>query len=387
MERPHSPPSKLHVHCLNLFGSHSLIQNEDIKGLHHKPPRNKYGVEMKYLSNDAIFERYAGKSILITGGAGCIGSNLVKTLLSMKPKEIIVLDDFSSSYPWNLPKHESLTVVEGSIIDEQKLKQVFNNQPEYVFHLAAHFANQNSIDHPEADLEVNGLGSLRLLEYSRRYEPERFVFAGSGCSVYGSHAEIPFVEEMVSLTLDTPYQVHKLLGELYCNHYRETYGIKTSIGRFFNVFGPGEVPGRYRNVTPNFFWLAMHNKSLTITGSGDETRDFAYVNDVVDGILRMGVISRAIGESMNLASGKETSVKQLATLVNEITGNKAETQFTEKRDWDKSNRRLASIEKARKLIGYESKMDYRQGLKSVYNWLVDNKDNIVNSLSSSAGLW
>ena len=149
----------------------------------------------------------------------------------MKPKEIIVLDDFSSSYLWNLPKHESLTVVEGSILDEQKLKQVFNHRPDYIFHLAANFANQNSIDHPEIDLMVNGLGLLRVLEYSRLVEPERFVFAGSGCSVYGSHAEIPFVEGTVTLTLDTPYQIHKLLGELYCNHYLETYGIKTSIGR------------------------------------------------------------------------------------------------------------------------------------------------------------
>ena len=338
-------------------------------------------------NSEKILEQYKNKTILVTGGAGCIGSNLIHTLITAKPTRIMVLDDFSSSYPWNLPKHEILTVIEGNILDEQKLKQVFNHRPNYVFHLAAHFANQNSIDHPETDLMVNGLGLLRILEYSRLVQPERFVFAGSGCSVYGSHAEIPFVEETISLTLDTPYQIHKLLGELYCNHYREIYGIKTTIGRFFNVYGPGEVPGRYRNVTPNFFWLAMHNKELTITGTGEETRDFAYVDDVVDGILRMGVIDKAIGESMNLASGKETSVNQLAALVNEITGNTAEVRYTGKRDWDRSNRRLASIEKARKLVGYDPKMDYRTGLESVYKWLIDNKRNIVDSVGPSAGLW
>jgi nucleoside-diphosphate-sugar epimerase len=339
------------------------------------------------MDSSKVLEQYEGKTVLITGGGGCIGSNLIRTLLSVNPKRIIVLDDFSSSYSWNLPTNDILEVVEGSILDEQKLKQVFNRRPEYVFHLAAHFANQNSIDHPETDLMVNGLGLLRVLEYSRLFEPERFFFAGSGCSVYGSKAEIPFVEGTVSLTLDTPYQIHKLLGELYCNHYLEIYGIKTTVGRFFNVYGPGEVPGQYRNVTPNFFWLAIHNKELTITGSGEETRDFAYVDDIVDGILRMGVVDKAIGESMNLASGIETSVNHLAALVNEITDNTAEIRHTGKRDWDKSNRRLASIEKARKLVGYNPKTDYRAGLESVYQWLVDNKDVIVNSLGPSAGLW
>ncbi|MGY5876830.1 MAG: NAD-dependent epimerase/dehydratase family protein [Candidatus Thorarchaeota archaeon] len=337
-------------------------------------------------SNDVI-EKYSGKTVLITGGAGCIGSNLVRRLLQTEPTKIIVLDDFSASYQWNLPSHPKLQVIEGSILDEQKLKQVFYNRPDYVFHLAAHFANQNSIDHPESDLEVNGLGLLRVLEYARITEPERFVFAGSGCSVYGSHAEIPFKEDAVSLTLDTPYQIHKLLGELYCNHYLQIYGVPTTIGRFFNVFGPGEVPGRYRNVIPNFMWMAMHGKALTITGTGNETRDFAYVSDVVDGILRMGVIDEAIGAAMNLASGMETSVKDLADMINEVTGNEAGVIYTQKRDWDKSNRRLASIDKARRLIGYEPKTPFKTGLESVYSWLSSNKENIENSLKPSDQLW
>jgi nucleoside-diphosphate-sugar epimerase len=332
-------------------------------------------------------ESYEGKTILITGGAGCIGHNLVHSLLPAKPRHVIVLDDFSSSYPWNLPQHDLLEVVEGSILDEQKLKQVFNQHPEYVFHLAAHFANQNSIDHPEADLMVNGLGLLRVLEYSRKIEPERFVYAGSGCSVYGSHAEIPFVEGAISLTLDTPYQIHKLLGELYCNHYLEIYNIKTTIGRFFNVFGPGEVPGLYRNVIPNFMWRAMHNQPLTITGTGDETRDFAYVEDIVDGILQMGVKEAAIGEAMNLASGTETSVKDLANMINEITDNENGVVFGPKREWDKSNRRLASIEKAKKLIGFKPKMDFRKGLEAVHEWLQTNRENIIASVGPTADLW
>ncbi|TXT54889.1 MAG: Nucleoside-diphosphate-sugar epimerase [Candidatus Thorarchaeota archaeon] len=334
-----------------------------------------------------ILDKYENSVVLITGGAGCIGSNLVRILLSGSPRKVIVLDDFSSSYLWNLPKDNRLDVVEGSILEEQKLKQVFYERPDFVFHLAAHFANQNSIDHPETDLMVNGLGHLRIMEYARLTEPQRVFFAGSGCSVYGSHAPIPFKETMVSLTLDTPYQIHKLLGELYCNHYHETYDLKTTNGRFFNVFGPGEVPGPYRNVIPIFTWRAMHEKPLLITGTGDETRDFAYVGDVVNGILRMGVFEKAVGEAINLASGKETSIKELATLINEITGNPAGIEYRPKRSWDKSNRRLASIAKAKELIGYEPQMEFKQGLKNVHGWLKSYKSNIVESIGPSAGLW
>lgn len=339
------------------------------------------------MDSSEVLRRYTGKTVLVTGGAGCIGSNTVGVLLEVGAEKVIVLDDFSSSYRWNLSNHPRLQIVEGSILDEQKLKQVFYERPNFVIHYAAHFANQNSIDHPETDLEVNGLGLLRVLEYCRLTDPERVVFAGSGCSVYGSHAEIPFVEGTTSLTLDTPYQIHKLLGELYCNHYYETYGIRTTIPRFFNVYGPGEVPGRYRNVIPNFVWLAMHDEPLVITGTGEETRDFAYVDDIVDGVLRMGVIDDAIHESINLGSGSETKVKDLAEWIVEITGSNSQIQYASKRDWDKSGRRLASIEKAKRIIGYEPKMDFREGLKRTYHWIRDNKESIEQTIRPDYRLW
>jgi nucleoside-diphosphate-sugar epimerase len=339
------------------------------------------------MDDKEILQQYKNKTILITGGAGCIGSSLTRVLLNASPKKIVILDDFSASYFWNLPADPILQVIEGSILHEEKLKQVFYYKPDFIFHLAAHFANQNSIDHPETDLMVNGLGLLKVLEYSRLTEPQRFIFAGSGCSVYGSHAELPFTEGTISLTLDTPYQIHKLLGELYCNHYHSIYNIPTTIGRFFNVYGPGEVPGNYRNVIPNFIWRAMHKKPLTITGSGKQTRDFAYVTDIVNGILRMGVIDDAIGESLNLASATETTVEELANLVNEITGNEAGTIYLPQRDWDKSNRRRASIDKARRIIGYEPKMKLREGLENVYKWLVNHQSLIEQSLQPKDRLW
>jgi nucleoside-diphosphate-sugar epimerase len=323
-----------------------------------------------------VLQHYSGKRVLVTGGCGCIGSNLIKALLKAEPEKIVVIDDLSASYEWNLPKDHRVVFIEGSILDEEKMKRAFSFKPHYVFHLAAHFANQNSVDHPETDLLVNALGTLKTLEYANLVGVERFVFASSGCSVYGSQAPLPLREDFVSLHLDTPYQINKLVGELYCNYFHDYYGLPVAIARYFNVYGPGEVPGRYRNVIPNFIWWAMHGQPLPITGTGEETRDFTYVDDIVDGTLRMGVVEEAVGEAINLASGAETRIIDLANWINEITGNKSGVVFKPRRDWDKAIRRRASIEKARRILGYEPKTDMKTGLRKVYEWIKENRDKI-----------
>jgi len=325
---------------------------------------------------EEVLAHYTGKRILITGGAGCIGSNLIKALLKAEPERIVVIDDLSASYEWNIPKDPKVTFIKGSILDEERMKRAFSYKPQYVFHLAAHFANQNSVDHPETDLLVNALGTLKTLEYANLVGVERFVFASSGCSVYGSQAPLPLREDFVSLHLDTPYQINKLVGELYCNYFHDYYKLPVAIARYFNVYGPGEVPGRYRNVIPNFFWWAMHGQPLPITGTGEETRDFTFVEDIVDGTLRMGVVEETVGEAINLASETETKVIDLANWINEITGNKAGIVFKSRRDWDKAIRRRASIEKAKRILGYEPKTEMKTGLRRVYEWIKENRDNI-----------
>jgi nucleoside-diphosphate-sugar epimerase len=329
---------------------------------------------------EEVLAHYTGKRILITGGSGCIGSNLIKALLKAEAEKIVVIDDLSASYEWNLPKDPRVMLIRGSILDEEKMKRAFSYKPHYVFHLAAHFANQNSVDHPETDLLVNALGTLKTLEYANLVGVERFVFASSGCSVYGSQAPLPLREDFVSLHLDTPYQINKLVGELYCNYFHDYYKLPVAIARYFNVYGPGEVPGRYRNVIPNFIWWAMHGQPLPITGTGEETRDFTFVEDIVDGTLRMGVVEKAVGEAINLASETETRVIDLANWINEMTGNKAGIVFKQRRDWDKAIRRRASIEKARRILGYEPKTDMKTGLRRVYEWIRENKDRIEKSV-------
>jgi UDP-glucose 4-epimerase len=242
------------------------------------------------------------------------------------------------------------------------------------------------VDHPEKDLMVNGMGTLRLLEYSVFTGVERFVYASSGCSIYGSSAPLPLKEEFMSMHLSTPYQITKMLGELYCNFFYNHYSLKVVKPRFFNSYGPGEVPGQYRNVIPNFIYWAMKGQRLPITGSGEETRDFTYVADIVDGLLRAGVMDGAVGQEFNLASGVETRIIDLANMVNAATGNKAGIRFAQRRKWDTKSRLLASIDRARELIGYNPSTPFEEGLQHTIQWFYDNWDRIEDSASFGPGV-
>jgi len=328
---------------------------------------------------------YEGKTVLVTGGAGAIGSNLSRALAEVGA-QVLILDDLSSAERWNVHSLPGVLLVEGDILDEVKLKRVFFEQPQIVFHLAAFFANQNSVDHPERDLMVNGMGTLRMLEYSALTGVARFVYASSGCSIYGSGAPLPLREEFMSMHLSTPYQITKMLGELYCNFFYNHYGVKVVKPRFFNSYGPGEVPGQYRNVIPNFIYWAMKGLPLPITGTGEETRDFTYVGDIVDGLLRAGVMEAAVGQEFNLASGRETRIIDLAHMINEATGNKAGVHLTERRKWDTKSRLLASIERARELIGYDPNTPFEKGLANTVQWFRDNWAKIEASARFGPGV-
>ena len=311
--------------------------------------------------------RYAGRTVLVTGGAGAIGSNLTRALAEAGAR-VLVLDNLSSAERWNVPARSEVLFVEGDVRDEVVLKRVFFERPAIVFHLAAFFANQNSVDHPETDLQVNGLGTLRALEYAVLTGVERFVYASSGCSIYGSSAPLPLREEFMSMHLSTPYQITKMLGELYANFFHHHYGLAVVKPRFFNSYGPGEVPGQYRNVIPNFIYWAIKGQALPITGTGEETRDFTYVGDIVDGLLRAGVFESAVGQEFNLASGRETSIGDLARMINEATGNAAGVRYVARRKWDTKRRLLASVDRARELIGYAPDMPFAEGLARTVSW-------------------
>lgn len=312
---------------------------------------------------------YKDETILVTGGAGAIGSNLVRALAELGAKKVIILDDLSASYEWNIPNLPNVLFVKGDIRSDIDLKRVFTEKPAYVFHLAAFFANQNSVDFPETDILVSGLGTIKVLEYANLTGGiKRFVYAGSGCAIYGAQAPLPLKEEFVSLHLSTPYQISKMTGELYCNFFYHHYGLPIVKTRFFNSYGPGEVPGQYRNVIPNFVYWALKGQPLPITGTGKLTRDFTFVGDIVDALLRSGYYEQAIGEEMNIASGVETEIVHMAERVNELTGNKAGIAFADRRKWDTKSRLRASIDKAQDLLGYDPKTEFDDGLNLCIDW-------------------
>ena len=331
------------------------------------------------------WDSYAGKTVLVTGGAGAIGSNLCRELARLGAR-VLILDNLASGQRWNVPSCQGVLFTEGDILDEVKLKRVFFERPQIVYHLAAFFANQNSVDHPERDLMVNGMGTLRLLEYSLLCGVERFVFASSGCTVYDGGAPLPLREDYISMNLTTPYQVTKMLGELYCNFFYNHYGLKVTKTRFFNNYGAGEVPGQYRNIIPNFVYYAMKGLPLPITGDGEETRDFTYVGDTVDGLLRAGVMEAAVGKEFNIATNRETRIGDLARMINTLVGNKAGVQFASRRKWDTHHRRLASIDRAKELLGYSPQTPLEVGLRHTIAWFEQNWDRIEASASFAPGM-
>ena len=327
-----------------------------------------------------------GKKVLITGGGGAIGSNLGQMVAELGAEMVIVLDDLSAAYEWNLPRLPNVMFVKGSVTDEAMLKRVFAMQPDVVFHLAAFFANQNSVDYPERDLMVNGLGTLRVFQYCSLCDVDRVVYASSGCSIYGSDAPMPLKEEFMSMKLTTPYQITKMLGELYANFFAHHWDLRVVKTRFFNSYGPGEVPGQYRNVIPNFIYWAMLGRPLPLTGSGEETRDFTFVMDIVDALLRAAYFEEAIGEEMNIASATEVRIVDMARQVNDLVDNPAGITTAQPRVWDTKKRLLASIERARTLLGYDPKTDFETGLERTVCWFKDNWEQIQASAEFPPGM-
>lgn len=304
-------------------------------------------------------------SILITGGFGAIGSNLTNYL--SKDNDVVVLDNSSSGRLEFLQESSRLKIVHGDIRDAEVLEELFEeHQFTVVFHLAANFANQNSVDRPLLDLETNGMGTLQLLKLSQKFSVKRFVFASSS-GVYGSSDE-PMIETN-SGDLETPYYIHKKLGEEYCHYYWHQFALPVVIVRLFNSYGPGELWGAYRNVIPNFIKKALNGEPLVITGTGKETRDFTFVGDVVQGLAKMGYVENIENEIFNLGTGRQTSVQELAERINELTNNSAGIVYSPRRKWDGILHRKAVVEKAAKVLEWEGTTQLQDGLPIYVEWI------------------
>jgi len=329
---------------------------------------------------------YKGKVILITGGAGAIGSFLSKKLANLGAKKVIIFDNLSSAYEWNIPDYPNVTFVKGDIRNENDLIRVFHYKPQIIFHLAAFFANQNSVNYPLINVEVNTIGLIKILEYATLSGGvERFIFTNSEGGAYGDNSKLPYKEEDISIELGSPYYISKIGGEAYCRYYHKHYGLPISIVRLFNSYGPGEVPGEYRNVIPNFIYWSLNKQSLPLTGDERMARDFVFIEDTVNGILKAGFHNQAIGEAVNIATGNPINIYQLAETINKLTNNPSGIKIIGSRKWDKRPVITGDTTKAKKLITFEAETDFKKGIELTINWFKCNWDNIIQSAEFSPG--
>lgn len=304
-------------------------------------------------------------TVLITGGRGAIGFALAARLSRDGFGAIYTVDDLSAG---GHNKDLYGQFVHCDVSNAEKLGKLIKKiAPTHVFHLAAHFANQNSVDFPLSDAQANILGTINLFESLRGLNSiDKLVYASSSC-VYG-HAPTMCEDAAVS-AFETPYAISKYAGELYARYYAEVHKIPAVSIRIFNTYGPGEAPGQYRNVIPNFINLALDGSPITITGDGSETRDFTYIEDTVDLLLRASVSEFAGGEVFNGGTGVETRISDLAELVVRLTESKSKIIHVPRRNWDQIPNRKADNRKSRTLLGYDPKTPLEKGLVPTINWI------------------
>lgn len=331
-----------------------------------------------------------GEKVLIVGGAGFVGSNLCNNLLPSNNK-VTIVDNLLSADIANVPNHPNLEFVFGSISDDRLLANLPTDY-DYVFHLATYHGNQSSIADPISDHYNNTLTTLKLCEHFKEVKGlKTFVYASAGCTVAQKtfdKAEATNEEAPVSLYLDSPYQISKIIGEFYGNYYLMRYRLPFIKARFQNVYGPREILGAgqwrgtkatvWRNVTPTFIWKALNNEPLPVENGGIATRDFIYVDDLVNGLIACATTGEP-GGVYNLASGVETSIAELAETINKLTGN-TQVANADKRPWDRSGKRFGDPAKANEQLRFKCNVDLIDGLQRTVSWFKENNEMIKNSI-------
>ena len=313
--------------------------------------------------------------ILITGGAGFIGSNLCEAFLE-KGHKIVCLDNFSTGKRENIEhlfSNENFTLIEGDIRDLQTCRNAVKNV-EYVLHEAALGSVPRSIKDPITTNEVNISGFLNMLISSRDAGIKRFVYAASS-STYGNSKSLPKVEDIIGKPL-SPYAITKYVNELYADVFAKTYGMECIGLRYFNVFGKRQDPdGAYAAVIPLFVKKLMNHEPPVINGDGEYSRDFTYIKNVIHmNMLALSTINKeAVNQIYNTAYGERTTLNQLVTYLKEYLGEydpeiqNIEEEYGPSRQGDIPHS-LANVDKAKQLLGYNPDYNMREGLKEAINW-------------------
>ena len=334
----------------------------------------------------------AGATALVTGGAGFVGSNLSRALLDAGVRRVHIVDNLLSAERANVPDHPAVQFTEGSIADDAVLGALADEY-DYVFHLSTYHGNQSSIHDPLADHENNTLTTLKLYEALKGCARlKKVVYSSAGCSVaeqtFGQ-ASATEETDLVSLTQDSPYSMSKVFGEFYSAYYFKQHQLPAVRARFQNVYGPGERLGAgqwrgtpatvWRNVTPTFIYKSLAKEALPLENDGIATRDFIYVEDVARGLMACALRGRP-GQAYNIASGVETTIRELAEKINRLTGSTTPFQALPRRAWDNSGKRYGSTAKALAELDFAARTGIDEGLRLTVEWTRRHLDLIRETM-------
>ncbi|MFH1755593.1 MAG: SDR family oxidoreductase [Candidatus Latescibacterota bacterium] len=302
---------------------------------------------------------------LVTGGAGFIGSNLVEELLK-REQNVRIIDDFSTGREENLKDFIShIELVEGDIRNQATVERAVKGV-DFVLHQAALASVQRSIDNPEATNQVNVQGTLNLLDAAKNHAVKRFVYASSS-SAYGDSEALPKVETMET-NPKSPYAVSKLAAEWYCRVYSSVFKMPTVSLRYFNVFGPRQDPNsQYSAVIPLFIRALLHQEQATIYGDGEQSRDFTYIQNVVNANLLACEADVAGGEVFNIACNDRVSLNDLYAQLKKIIGVNIEPKFGPERRGDVKHSQ-ANIDRIMKALNYRIAVGFTEGLERTVRW-------------------
>ena len=268
---------------------------------------------------------------------------------------------------------------------------------DYVFHLSTYHGNQSSIHDPLADHENNTLTTLKLFDRIKNFSAlKKVVYSSAGCSVAEKTFEAATATEeteLVSLTQDSPYSMSKIFGEFYAKYYFKQHALPTVRARFQNVYGPGEILGAghwrgtpasiWRNVTPTFIYKALQGEALPLENEGVASRDFIFAEDIAEGLVACALKGVA-GEAYNIASGQETSIRELAERINALTGNPTPVTLLPKRSWDNSGKRYGSTAKSERALGFKATVGLPDGLARTVAWMQENIGLIERNIAKHA---
>lgn len=302
-------------------------------------------------------ESVTGKTVLVTGGAGFIGSHLVEELVQ-KAGEVRVLDDLSAGRRERLP--DGVRLFEGDVRDDELVAEAMSGV-DHVFHLAAQVSVDRSVEDPAASHATNVGGTLAVLEVARKVDAR--VIIASSAAVYGEPEAVPVAEDSRK-DPRSPYGLEKLTADRYARLYHELYGLETAVLRYFNVYGPRQSGGQYSGVIDTFVRQALSGEPLTVHGDGKQTRDFVHIADVVRATLAAAESDKAVGESVNVGTGRVVSVRELADTLVEVTDSDSEIVHTEPRP-EEIRHSQADMTKAASVLDFEAAVSIESGLHDV----------------------